>query len=132
MAGYASAAIEVLTRAISLDELSRVRSRTDSNFAEIVAVSEYQVLLNTDSYTPPDSAYVASRTFDVPYRGADGGLFGAVMTSTFFTLDVQINSATFRVIFWPDSTMISPSRCWNQIGRTLPNPFKISATDCPA
>lgn len=79
VAGYEALAIEHLRRAVDLDELARLRARSDPNFAGLYDNPRYQSLLAIDTYRPPEGAYTASQTFDVPYDPEDGALLDAVV-----------------------------------------------------
>lgn len=79
MAGYAGLAIENLQRAIALDEKTRLRARTDPNFAALETQPRFQDLLLNDTYRPPEGNYMAARSFEVPFSGADKRLLRAVV-----------------------------------------------------
>lgn len=89
MAGYAALAIRHLKRAIELEERIRLRVRTDPNFFELRDRPELQQLLATDPWRPAPGAYVASRTFDAPYRRGEGRLLRAVLDT------LQLSSLPF-------------------------------------
>lgn len=79
MAGYAGLAIENLQRAIELDEKTRLRARTDPNFAALEDQPRFQDLLLNDNYQPPPGTHTAARSFEVPYTEADKRLLRAVV-----------------------------------------------------
>jgi tetratricopeptide (TPR) repeat protein len=79
VAGYEALAIEHLRRAVDLDELARLRARTDPNFADLEDNPRFAGLLNVDTYRPPEGAYTAAQTFDVPYDPEAGALLDAVV-----------------------------------------------------
>jgi tetratricopeptide (TPR) repeat protein len=79
MAGYAGLAIENLQRAVQIDEKSRLRARTDPNFAALETQPRFQDLLLNDTYRPPAGTYTAAREFEVPYTEADKRLLRAVV-----------------------------------------------------
>lgn len=79
VAGYEALAIEHLRRAVDLDELARLRARTDPNFADLRDNPRFASLLAVDTYRPPEGAYTAARTFDVPYDPEAGALLDAVV-----------------------------------------------------
>jgi tetratricopeptide (TPR) repeat protein len=89
MAGYAALAVQHLKRAIALEERIRLRVRTDPNFADLRNRPELRELLATDPWRPPPGSYVASRTFDAPYRAGDGQLLKAVLDT------LQLSSLPF-------------------------------------
>ncbi len=78
-AGYAALAVANLRRAVELDERSRLRARTDPNFAGLSNDPHYQELLATDGYRPPAGSHLASRTYDTAYDQAEGSLLSAVV-----------------------------------------------------
>lgn len=79
VAGYEALAIEHLRRAVDLDELARLRARTDPNFVDLEDNPRFTSLLNVDTYRPPEGAYTAAQTFDVPYDPEAGALLDAVV-----------------------------------------------------
>ena len=79
MAGLTERAVRQLEQAIALDELSRLRARTDPNFAALTDDSALQRLLLTDNFRPPAGSLRSTRSFDTPYDGADGLLFATVL-----------------------------------------------------
>ena len=113
MAGYASLAVESLRRAIDLDERSRLRARTDSNFASLGRSPRFQELLATDSWQPPPGALVASRTYEVPYDEEDGLLLSAVLEalrSTGERVDPRVESAAAWALIWGQDLRVKVSR----------------------
>ena len=79
LARYAALAVEHLRRAVELDERSRLRARTDPNFAALAANPSFAELMATDGYRPPEGAYTAANTFPVRYERAEGELLHAVI-----------------------------------------------------
>ncbi len=78
-AGYAALAVANLRHAIDLDERSRLRARTDGNFAALSKDPHYLELLATDRYQPPAGSHTASRSYETSYDSADGTLLSAVV-----------------------------------------------------
>jgi tetratricopeptide (TPR) repeat protein len=78
-AGYAALAVAHLRRAVELDERSRLRARTDPNFAGLSNEPHYQELLATDAYRLPAGAHLATRSYDTSYDQAEGTLLSAVV-----------------------------------------------------
>jgi len=78
-AGYSALALQHLERAIELDERSRLRARTDANFADLGNDPRFQRLLARDSYRPPAGAYFARQVYPVRYDAGDGKLLDAVL-----------------------------------------------------
>ena len=79
LARYAALAVEHLRRAVELDERSRLRARSDPNFAALAANPGFAELMATDGYRPPEGAYTAAHTFPVGYDRASGELLHAVI-----------------------------------------------------
>lgn len=77
--GYARLAVERLRRAVALDESSRLRARTDPNFAPIAESPEFLELMEADLHPPGDDDRVVRRTFPVAYDGGEGKLLSAVL-----------------------------------------------------
>lgn len=102
LAGYASLAIEHLRRAVALEERSRLRARTDPNFASLGGNPRFRELLATDAWKPPAGALLATRTYQVPY-GEDGELLGAVLDALRETgerHDARVESAPAWALVW--------------------------------
>lgn len=74
-------AVQLLERAIALDETARLRARTDANFAALADDPTYQQLLATDSYRLPAGALVASKRYDLRYTGRDSRVLEAALTA---------------------------------------------------
>jgi tetratricopeptide (TPR) repeat protein len=81
MAARPELAVPLLSRAVQLDEKTRLRARTDANFAVLADNSDFQELLNTDSYRPGNGAPTAVRSFDHPYTGRDSRVLEATLTA---------------------------------------------------
>ncbi|MEM7050435.1 MAG: tetratricopeptide repeat protein [Acidobacteriota bacterium] len=79
LAGYAALALEHLRQAIGLDEVARLRARSDGNFESLVSDARYQQLLSVDRYRIPAEYYNDSNTFETPYDSADRRLLTAVI-----------------------------------------------------
>ena len=81
MASRPELAVPLLRRAVQLDERTRLRARTDANFAVLAGNSDFQELLTTDSYRPADGAHTAARSYDHPYTGRDSRVLEATLTA---------------------------------------------------
>lgn len=104
-AGYAALAVGHLRRAVELDERSRLRARTDPNFAGLAGDAHYQELLSTDAYRPAAGSHVASRTYDTPYDPADGTLLSAVVESLQLAgerFDPRVETTPDWALVWGD------------------------------
>jgi len=104
-AGYAALAVGHLRRAVELDERSRLRARTDPNFAGMANDAHYQGLLATDSYRPAAGSHVASRAYDTPYDPADGTLLSAVVESLQLAgerFDPRVETTPDWALLWGD------------------------------
>jgi tetratricopeptide (TPR) repeat protein len=77
--GYARLAVETLRKAIGLDELYRVRARTDPNFEAVADAPELKALLEEPPARPPADHRVARQAFPTPYDGGHGQLLSAVL-----------------------------------------------------
>lgn len=85
MAGYAGPAIEHLRRAIELDEKSRLRARTDSNFRELEGNNRFVEILSNDTYRIPPGAYHRVIEVATPFEGADSVLLQSVLDALLFS-----------------------------------------------
>ena len=65
---------------MGLNERSRLRARTDPNFAQLANTPQLQDLLAADSWTSPAGALHAKQIYAVAYDG-NGKLLNAVLTS---------------------------------------------------
>lgn len=81
LAGYSALAVQHLGRAIELDERSRVRARSDANFAEMSSNRALAALFATDSFRPPAGSSTATRIYRSPWRGAASQLLTAVLNA---------------------------------------------------
>lgn len=79
MAGRAERAVSELAEATALDELSRLRARTDPNFAALARDPGFQKLLASDAFELPPGSLRASRAFDLPYDGTQSLLLASVL-----------------------------------------------------
>lgn len=79
VAGYEALAIEHLRRAVEIDEVARLRARSDPNFIPLSGNPRFQSLLNVDAYKLPPGAYTAAKTFDARYDPGGGALLDAVI-----------------------------------------------------
>lgn len=77
--GYARLAVENLRRAVELNELYRVRARTDPNFEPVADSPELKELLEAEPARPPAEHRVARQAFPAPYDGGHGQLLNAVL-----------------------------------------------------
>ncbi|HTQ78479.1 MAG TPA: hypothetical protein VMM92_00670, partial [Thermoanaerobaculia bacterium] len=105
ISGYAALAVEHLHQAILLDERSRLRSRTDPNFAALAKDRRYLDLLATDSYKLPTGAHFAAQTYDVAYDREDGKLLGAVLEAMNVSkerYDPSVESTADWALVWGD------------------------------
>jgi tetratricopeptide (TPR) repeat protein len=78
-AGYAALALRHLTDAIQRDEKTRLRARTDPNFAQIATTPDYQRLLSTDLFVPAPGSLSARETIPAPYSEADTRIVNALL-----------------------------------------------------
>lgn len=81
LAGYSALAAQHLGRAIELDERSRVRARSDANFADLASGRPFQTLLTTDSFVPPAGSTTSSRIYRSPFKGSGSPLLVAVLNA---------------------------------------------------
>lgn len=105
LAGYSALAAQHLGKAIELDERSRVRARSDPNFAEVGATRQFQTLLSTDSYRLPAGSSVASRIYRTPYRGSGSPLLVAVLNALQIAgtpMDANVEVADEWALLWCD------------------------------
>jgi tetratricopeptide (TPR) repeat protein len=79
VAGYAGPAVEVLRRAIAIDEKARRAVRADSRFASLGSNPGFAELLETDSYQPPAGSHQVTHRFKARYDGGRGILLKAVL-----------------------------------------------------
>jgi tetratricopeptide (TPR) repeat protein len=105
MAGYAGLAIENLQRAVEIDEKSRLRARTDPNFAALETQPRFQDLLLNDNYRPPAGSYTAARTFEIPYTEGDRRLLRAVVDALQIggqPFDRRVEATPGWALIWAD------------------------------
>ena len=79
MAGYAAPAVDLLRRTIQLDERTRLRARSDPNFAALANEPRYQQLMAQEPQRPKAGSRVARFLFARPYQGGKGELLPAVI-----------------------------------------------------
>jgi len=79
--GYAALAVQHLQRAVALDERSRVRARTDANFAELATHRALQQLFASDGFVPPQGSSLAERTLRTRYSGAESPIVVAILNA---------------------------------------------------
>lgn len=106
LAGYSALAAQHLGRAIELDERSRVRARSDPNFAELAASRPFQALLTTDSFVPPAGSSTASRIYRSPYKGATSPLLVAVLNALQIAgtpMDTNVEVTDEWALLWTDA-----------------------------
>ena len=108
MNGYVALARSHLEQAIARDERSRLRARTDTNFAALSADGALDDILLNDSYRPPEGSLVVRREFDARYAGGNGEFLSAMLDALRFhsepfeasvevTPDWALIWATFRI-----------------------------------
>jgi tetratricopeptide (TPR) repeat protein len=105
LAGYSAFAAQNLGRAIELDERSRVRARSDANFAELASTRPFQVLLTSDTFVPPAGSASASRIYRSPYKGADSPLLVAVLNALQIAgtpMDPKVEVTDDWALLWSD------------------------------
>jgi tetratricopeptide (TPR) repeat protein len=105
LSGYSALAVEHLRQAIALDERSRLRARTDTNFAGLEKDRRYTDLLATDSYRAPAGSHFAAQAYDVSYDAQDGKLLGAVLEAMNVSkerYDPRVESAPDWALIWGD------------------------------
>ena len=106
LAGYSALAAEHLGRAIALDERSRVRARSDPNFAEVAASRPFQLLLTTDSFVAPAGSAIASRIYRSPYKGSGSPLLVAVLNALQIAgtpMDSSVEVTDDWALLWSDA-----------------------------
>lgn len=105
LAGYSALAAQHLGRAIELDERSRVRARSDANFAELASTRQFQPLLTTDSFIPPAGSSSASRIYRSPFKGAGSHLLVAVLNALQIAgtpMDSSVEVTDEWALLWSD------------------------------
>jgi len=105
LSGYAALAVQHLARAVALDERSRVRARTDANFAELGSHRGFQQLLATDAWEPPPGSLAAERLFRTRYVGPDSPIVVAILNTLQLsgaTLDPRVELTPDWALFWSD------------------------------
>lgn len=103
LAGQVEAAVAHLERAIALNERTRLRSRTDPNFAALANQTAFLQLLNVDSYRIPAQSHAVYRAFEEVYRAGDGKLLPAVLDALQLTgepFDRQIEVTPDWALIW--------------------------------
>lgn len=106
LAGYSALAAQHLGRAIAIDERSRVRARSDPNFAELAASRPFEVLLTTDSFVPPAGSATASRIYRSPYKGSGSPLLVAVLNALQIAgtpMDSSVEVTDAWALLWTDA-----------------------------
>ena len=105
LAGYSAFAAQNLGRAIELDERSRVRARSDANFADLASTRQFQTLLTTDSFVAPAGSSSASRIYRSPYKGAGSRLLVAVLNALQIAgtpMDPNVEVTDEWALLWSD------------------------------
>ena len=105
LAGYAALAVEHLTRAVALDERSRVRARSDANFTDLGTNRAFADLLATDSFRPAPGSSVATRAYVSPFRGGSSPLLTAVLNTLQLArtpMDPRVEVTDDWVLVWAD------------------------------
>ncbi len=106
LAGYSALAAQHLGRAIELDERSRVRARSDPNFADLASGRSFQVLLTTDSFVAPAGSATASRIYRSPYKGSGSPLLVAVLNTLQIAgtpMDASVEVTDEWALLWTDA-----------------------------
>jgi tetratricopeptide (TPR) repeat protein len=80
LAGYNALAAQHMRQAIAINERSRLRVRTDPNFADLAGTAQFQEILRTDVWRPAAGALQAQQDYAVPYSG-QGKLLDAVLAA---------------------------------------------------
>jgi len=103
MMGYSGLALQYLKQAVESDERMRLRARTDPNWSVLQSNREFQGLLNTDSYRPPEGAYEANQTYAAPYEGGSGPILNATldaMQESKIPFDSNIEVTPMWALIW--------------------------------
>jgi len=104
-AGYAALALQHLERAIELDERSRVRSRTDANFADLATHRDYIRLLSTDGFVPAPGSLIAEHDFPTRYGGAESPIVVAILNTLQLSrapIDPRVEITADWALLWSD------------------------------
>ncbi|MGE0640396.1 MAG: hypothetical protein AB7G12_07445 [Thermoanaerobaculia bacterium] len=105
LAGYSALAVQHLDRAIAIDERSRVRARSDANFAELASNRALAALLSTDGFTPPPGSAVASRTYATAWRGGGSPVLTSVLNALQIAgtpMDPRVEVTDSWALLWAD------------------------------
>lgn len=103
MMGYSGLALGYLKRAVELNERVRLRARTDPNWTALRSNTQFQGLLNTDSYRPPAGAYQASQTYEAAYNGGNADILSALLDTLQeqkIPFDSRIEVAPLWALIW--------------------------------
>ena len=133
IAGFSGLAIQQVKRSISLDERSRVRARTDPNFAALESNPQYLQLLATDTYTHPPGAYAAALKYELPFNGEDANLLEAVVDALQFSgrpFDHRIEVTDNWALLWSDIRIkvVSTSDGYSEVQLSAP-PSRFTPTE---
>jgi len=104
-AGYAALAVQHLEHAVALDERTRVRARTDANFAALASNKAFQQLLTTDPYVPPPGSLTVERVFQTRYVDGDSPIVVAILNTLQLSgarLDPRVEITPDWALLWSD------------------------------
>jgi tetratricopeptide (TPR) repeat protein len=103
LAGYAAPAVDLLRRAIQLDERSRLRARTDPNFAAMISEPAYRQLLAQEPQRPARGSHVSRFLFARPYQEGKAELLPAVLDTlqtARVAFDRQVEATPGWALIW--------------------------------
>ena len=125
IAGFSGLAIQQLKRSIALDERSRVRARTDLNFAALESSPQYLQLLTRDTYVQPPGAHRAVKKYQLPFNGEHANLLEAVVDALQFSsrpFDHRIEVTDNWALLWSDIRikLVSTSDGFSEVQLSAP------------